>query len=86
MSGVSNFDQIPLAKERRLVLGIPGALRCPMPITNQFWQYAREALLLAYEAKTDDDKQALLDLAETWTLAALEQRRSQVDDDKAIAA
>jgi len=57
-----------------------------MPITNQFWQYAREALLLAYEAKTDDDKQALLDLAETWTLAALEQRRSQVDDDKAIAA
>jgi hypothetical protein len=42
-----------------------------MSITDQFWQYAKEAMLLACYAKTDDDKQALLDLARTWTQAAL---------------
>jgi hypothetical protein len=42
-----------------------------MSITDQFWQYAKEAMLSACYAKTDDDKQALLDLAQTWTQAAL---------------
>jgi len=45
-----------------------------MPITDQFWQYAKEALLSACEAKTEDDRQSFLDLARTWTQAALEQR------------
>jgi hypothetical protein len=57
-----------------------------MSITDQFWQYAREAMLSACDAKTDEDKQALLDLAQTWTRAALVERRSPVDRDKAIAA
>ena len=47
-----------------------------MSITDQFWQYAKEAMLSAYYAETDDDKQALLDLARTWTQAALLERRS----------
>jgi hypothetical protein len=57
-----------------------------MPITDEFWQYAREAILSASEAKTDNDKQALLDLAWTWTKAALVEQHRPVDHDKAIAA
>ena len=47
-----------------------------MSITDQFWQYAKEAMLSACYAKADDDKQALLDLARTWTQAALLERQS----------
>jgi hypothetical protein len=47
-----------------------------MSITDQFWQYAKEAMLSACYAKTDHDKQALLDLARTWTQAALLERQS----------
>jgi hypothetical protein len=46
-----------------------------MSSTDQFWQYAKEALLLASSAESDDDRQSLLDLAQTWTLAALLERR-----------
>ena len=46
-----------------------------MSITDQFWQYAKEAMLSARYAKTDDDKQALLYLARTWTQAALLERQ-----------
>jgi hypothetical protein len=52
-----------------------------MPITDQFWQYAKEALLLACEAKTDDDRQSFFDLARTWTQAALVERRFPIDHD-----
>lgn len=45
-----------------------------MSETDQFWQYAREAILSVSNAKTDEDKQALLDLARTWTAAALKER------------
>jgi hypothetical protein len=47
-----------------------------MPITDQFWQYAKEAMLSACDAKTEDDRQSFFDLARTWTQAALEQRAS----------
>jgi hypothetical protein len=56
-----------------------------MPITDQFWQYAKEAMLLACEAKSDDDRQAFLDLARTWTLAGIAERHAEVHHDKAIA-
>jgi hypothetical protein len=46
---------------------------------DQFWQYANEAVLAAYYAESDDEKQGLLDLARTWTQAALIERRSQID-------
>jgi hypothetical protein len=45
-----------------------------MSETDQFWQYAREAMLLACDAKTRKDKQDLLELAGTWTQAALQSR------------
>jgi hypothetical protein len=57
-----------------------------MPITDQFWQYAKEAMLLAYEAKSDEDKQAFLDLAWTWTQAALVEQHFPVDHDKTTHA
>jgi len=50
-----------------------------MSEAEQFWQYAKEALLSACHAKTDEDKQDLLDLARTWTQAALLERASPVD-------
>jgi hypothetical protein len=47
-----------------------------MSETDQFWQYAKKPLFSAFYAKTDEDKQNLLDLARTWTQAALQQRKS----------
>jgi hypothetical protein len=47
-----------------------------MSETDQFCQYAKEALLSACYAKTDEDKKDLLDLSRTWTQAALQQRKS----------
>jgi hypothetical protein len=48
----------------------------PMSITDQFWQYAKEAILSAAAAETDEDREDLLELARTWTQAALKDRRS----------
>ena len=45
-----------------------------MSKTDQFWQYAKEAIISASRAETDDERQGLLDLARTWTQAALVER------------
>ena len=50
-----------------------------MSISDQFWQYAKEATLAACYAESDDERQELLDLAMTWTQAALIERQTQVD-------
>jgi hypothetical protein len=47
-----------------------------MSMTDQFWQYAKEAILSASYAKSDEDRQGLLELAQTWTQAALLERES----------
>jgi len=57
-----------------------------MSKTDQFWQYAKEALLSATSAKTDEDRQGLLGLARTWTQAALLERASLVDRDSSDEA
>jgi hypothetical protein len=49
-----------------------------MSKTEQFWQYAKEAILSASDAKTDEDRQGLLELARTWTQAALLERACPV--------
>jgi hypothetical protein len=49
--------------------------------TDRFWQYAKEAILSAYDAETEEDGQDLLELARAWTQAALLERRSPVDRD-----
>jgi hypothetical protein len=53
---------------------------------DQFWQYANEAHLSAYGAKTERDREEFFDLARTWTQAALIERRSLVERDTKIAA
>ncbi len=51
-----------------------------MSEADQFWQYAKEAMLSVGYAKTNEDKQDLLELARTWTQAALQKRtRSLID-------
>jgi hypothetical protein len=46
-----------------------------MSKADQFWQYAKEAMLSASYAKTGDERQSLLDLARIWTQAALLERQ-----------
>ena len=52
----------------------------PMSEIDQFWLYAKEAILSITYAETDEDKQGLLDLARTWTQAALRARDRLVAD------
>lgn len=55
--------------------------------TGEFWQYAKEAVLSASRAETEDERQGLLDLARTWTQAALAERHLLADyDSPTIAA
>ena len=52
-----------------------------MSEADQFQQYAQEALLWASQSKTEKEKRALLELARTWSQAALESGRIVVVDD-----
>jgi len=52
-----------------------------MSKTDEFWQYAKEALLSASYAKTYEERQGLLDLGRTWTQAALLERASAASRD-----
>jgi hypothetical protein len=75
---VSDFDQIPAAKGRRLrVAGedvghkasrIVG--RVVMSKVDEFREYADEAMRWARNSKTEKDKAILIDLARTLTQAA----------------
>ena len=56
-----------------------------MSETDQFWQYAKEAMLAACLAESDDEKLGLLDLSRAWTQAALVERRKQVDAGSSMA-
>jgi hypothetical protein len=47
-----------------------------MSKAHMFWHYAKEAVLAAYDTKTNDEKEGLFDLAGTWTQAALLERAS----------
>jgi hypothetical protein len=46
-----------------------------MSIVDEFWQYAKEAILSFSDAKTDEDRRNLLELARTWTQAARQERQ-----------
>ena len=67
-------------------IGMSGHGACLMSKTDQFWQYAKEAMLSASCAETDEDRQGLLELARTWTQAALLERASSVDGNSPAAA
>jgi hypothetical protein len=80
---VSNFDQITSATGR-MKDWVPGTEEGAMAKTDQFWRYAKEAMLLACNAETDEEKQGLFGLARTWTQAALLQRASSSDHDSQV--
>jgi hypothetical protein len=48
--------------------------------TDQYWEYAKEAMLLACDARTGRDKQEFLELAGTWTQAAVQSRSRPLGD------
>jgi hypothetical protein len=52
-----------------------------MSEADQFQRYAQEALLWASQSKTEKEKRALLELARTWSQAALETGSTVVVDD-----
>jgi hypothetical protein len=56
-----------------------------MSKTDEFWQYAKEAIISASRAKTEDERLGLLDLAQTWTQAALVERHLLGDYDGTTA-
>jgi hypothetical protein len=51
---------------------------------DQFWQYAKEAIISASRAETENERRGLLDLAGTWTQAALIKRHAQADTAVAV--
>ena len=55
-----------------------------MSKTDEFWLYAKEAIISASCAETEYERRGLLDLAGTWTQAALLERHVLVDHDKTI--
>ena len=46
-----------------------------MSKTNHFRQYAEEAMLSAHQSKIQDEKEAFIELARTWTAAAVQSER-----------
>jgi hypothetical protein len=44
--------------------------------SDQFRQYAEEAMRWVRQSKTESEKQVLIELARTWTQAAAESERS----------
>jgi hypothetical protein len=57
-----------------------GTGEVPMSETDEFWQYAREAMLSVGYAKTDKEKRDPMELARTWTQAALQGRAPPLVD------
>jgi hypothetical protein len=49
-----------------------------MSQADQFRQYAEEALRGAHQSKTEKNKQALIELARTWTQGALQSESTMV--------
>ena len=56
-----------------------------MSETDEFWQYAREAMLSVGYAKTDKEKRDLMELARTWTQAALQGRAPPLSTGRNLA-
>jgi hypothetical protein len=46
-----------------------------MSKAEEFRQYAEEAMRWARKSKTEEEKQALMDIARTWTQAAVHSER-----------
>jgi hypothetical protein len=51
-----------------------------MSNADKFWQYAEEAMLSAQQSKSENEKRTLMDLARTWTQAAMQSETAVVFD------
>ena len=80
---MSTFDQIAAVKEC-MQDWVAGTYEGAMSKADQFWRYAKEAVVLASTAETDVEKQGLFDLARTWTQAALLERASSSNHDNQL--
>jgi hypothetical protein len=52
-----------------------------MQTADQFWQFAEEAMRRVLLSKSEIEKQALMDLAQTWAQAALRSESTMVVND-----
>ena len=57
-----------------------------MSESNQFRQYAEEAMLWVAQSKTEKEKEALIDLARTWMQATLESESTFVVNSSPLEA
>jgi hypothetical protein len=74
---MSKIAQTVVAHEHRLIsFGGVVVRRVAMSESDQFRQYAEEALLWAAQSKTKEEKQLLLELVCTWTQAAVVSERT----------
>ena len=64
---VSNFDQIVTGLVGRLALGLCRGARSTCHVGIRSVLDAKEAMLLACLAESDEEKLGLLDLSRTWT-------------------
>jgi hypothetical protein len=72
---LSNLEQTAGSEGTHLGSGCRHT-RGAMSRLDQFWYYAREAMLAAGDAETVEDQQQLFALAQTWTAAALSEQQS----------
>lgn len=72
---LSNLEQTAGSEGTHLGSGCRHT-RGAMSRLDQFWNYAREAMLAAGDAETVEDQQQLFALAQTWTAAALSEQQS----------
>jgi hypothetical protein len=85
---VCNFEQTATTSAGSLrSRDVSGHCESAMSQIDEFWQYAKEAIISASRAETEDERHGLLDLARTWTQAALVGRHLTSDhDNTAIVA
>lgn len=61
-------------------------VRLSMSKADQFRQYAEEAMRWAVRSKTEAEKHAFMELARTWTQAALQSKGAVVVTDDSVPA
>jgi len=84
---MSDFDQTATGLAGHSKIGTcRGTAESAMSKPDEFWQYAKEAIFCASRAKTDGERQGLLELAGTWTQAALVERHLLADYDSTTLA
>jgi hypothetical protein len=72
IAAASNFAQTSALNKYKLQLRGALSPRAKMSKTDQFRQYAEEAMRWARQSRNEKEKQSYVDLASTWTQAAVQ--------------